>query len=56
MNYAVFGTEFTVNLQDNDDRQNKGQYVRRREGIEYAVQTKEARKQDRQEDAEDDLP
>ena len=43
-------------MQDNGDRQDKGQYVRRREGIEHAVQTKEARKQDRQEDAEDDLP
>ena len=49
-------TKFTVIFNDHDYCQDKGQHVRRREGVEHAVQSEKARKQDRQEDAEDDLP
>ena len=47
--------EFAVNLQDHDDRQNKGQHIRRWEGVEDTVQTEETRQQDRKKDAENDL-
>ncbi len=39
--------ELAVHFQDHNDRQNKGQHIRRREGIAHAVQAENRRQQDR---------